>query len=107
MAVLGWLLGCFTMLALGIGIPSENYREERRFLNSVGRGDCIAMFEKEEIELNQIPRLDDATLRELGVNTIGARLRFRDAAQDFLQGVGLQGDQGAGPQGDRDTGLHQ
>lgn len=57
MAVLGWLLGCLTMLALGIGIPSENYREERRFLNSVGRGDCIAMFEKEEIELNQILNL--------------------------------------------------
>ena len=47
------------------------------------------------------------TLRELGVNTIGARLRLRDAAQDFLQGVGLQGDQGPGPQGDQDTGLHR
>ena len=41
MAVLGWLLGCPTLLALGIGIPSENYHEERRFLNSVGRGDYI------------------------------------------------------------------
>ena len=47
------------------------------------------------------------TLRELGVNTSGARLRLRDAARDFLQEVGLQGDQGAGPQGDQDTGLHR
>ena len=66
MAVLGWLLGCLTLLALGNGIPSENYCEERRFLNSVGQGDCMAMFEMEEIEFNHIPRLDNATLRKLG-----------------------------------------
>ena len=104
MAVLGWLLGCLTLLTLANGIPSENYREERRFLNSVGRGDCIAKFEMEEIELNHIPRLDNATLRELGVNTIGARLRLRDAAQDFLQGSGLHGDEGPALQGDQDRG---
>ena len=37
-------------------------------MESVGRGDCVPMFESEEIE-NQ--RLDDATLRELRVSKIG------------------------------------
>ena len=40
-------------------------------MESVGRGDCVPMFESEEIEIHHIQRLDDATLRELGVSKIG------------------------------------
>ena len=64
-------------------------------MESVGRGDFIAMFESEEIEIHHIPKLDDTTLRELGVNTIGGRMRLRDAARNY-QGAGQEGDQGAG-----------
>ena len=57
-------------------------------MESVGWGDCVPMFEMEEIEISHIARLDNATMRELGVNTIGARMRLRDAAQNYLQGTG-------------------
>ena len=49
-------------------------------MESVGRGNCVPLFETEEIEIHHIPRLADATLRELGVNTIGALMRLRDGA---------------------------
>ena len=54
---------------------------------------------REEIEIHHILRLDDATLRELGVNIIGARMRLRDAARNYQgqdQGAGQEGGQGAG-----------
>ena len=61
MAVLRLTIVFLALLAAYNGIPSRNYQVERRFMESVGRGDCIAMFESEEIEIHHIPRLDDAT----------------------------------------------
>ena len=34
---------------LNLGIPLRNYQVERRVMESVGRGNYIAMFESEEI----------------------------------------------------------
>ena len=58
------------LLAAYNGIPSRNYQVERRFMESVGRGDCVPMFESEEIEIQRLD-VDNATLRELRVSEIG------------------------------------
>ena len=61
MAVLGLIIGFLALLAAYDGIPSVNYQVERHSMESVGWG-CVLLFEREEIEINHIPRLDDATL---------------------------------------------
>ena len=39
---------------------------------------------KEEIEIRQIPSLSDQVLADLGVRTVGARLRLRSAASQWV-----------------------
>ena len=59
--------------------------ETSRFLSENGFGNLEPTFLDEEIEVRQIPRLPDNLLVELGVRTIGARLRIRSAADQWLQ----------------------
>ena len=70
---------------LRMKFSSRNYQVERNFMEPVGQGECVPLFKREEIEINQTPRIDNAAVRELGMNTIGARMRLRDAAQNYLR----------------------
>ena len=74
MAVLGLIIGFLALLAAYDGIPSRNYQVERNFMESVGWG-CVPLFEREEIEINHIPRLDDATLIDISSSYIDRHLR--------------------------------
>ena len=67
-----------------ISLPGLHYEEETRFLTKYGFVHLIDNFKQEEVEIHHINRIDDNTLRELGVTTIGARYRLRDAAQEWL-----------------------
>ena len=64
-----------------LALPNPGYRKEKLFLNSVDLGHLAAAFEDEELQISHIWRLDDSSLRSLGVSTMGARQRLRDAAQ--------------------------
>ena len=59
--------------------------ETSRFLNENGFGNLEPTFLVEEIEVRQIPRMPDNLLVALGVRTIGARLRIRSAAGQWVQ----------------------
>ena len=59
--------------------------ETSRFLNENGFGNLEPTFLDEEIEVRQIPRMPDNLLVDLGVRTIGARLRIRSAAGQWVQ----------------------
>ena len=59
--------------------------ETSRFLSGNGLGNLEPTFVDQEIEVRQIPALPDHLLVELGVRTIGARLRIRSAASHWLQ----------------------
>ena len=37
-------------------------------------------FQEEEVEIDHISRISDTDMRDLGVRTIGGRIRLRDAA---------------------------
>ena len=59
--------------------------ETSRFLNGNGFENLEPRFLDEEIEVRHIPGLPDNLLVDLGVRTIGARLRIRSAATQWLE----------------------
>ena len=63
--------------------PSQNYMNESEFLTNSGFVELVENFKKEEIEVPHILRLDNSTLRELGVSSIDTGFRI-------LQGTGFR-----------------
>ena len=61
--------------------------EISRFLNENGFGNLKPRFVDQEVEVRQIPAMPDHLLVELGVRTIGSRIRIRSAAIQSLAGV--------------------
>ena len=59
--------------------------EIKDFLSNSGSQNLETNFVSEEIEVRHIPSLPDHLLAELGVRTMGARLRIRSAATQWLQ----------------------
>ena len=59
--------------------------EISRFLNENGFGNLKPRFVDQEVEVRQIPAMPDHLLVELGVRTIGSRLRIRSAASHWLE----------------------
>ena len=72
------------LLSLGLALP-PNIREEARFLETNGFGHLIGNFEAEEITFNYFDRLTDDQLQQLGVTTMGSRIRFRDALSTWTE----------------------
>ena len=60
------------------------FEETSRFLTDNGFGHVSQQFVEEEIEVRQIPSLPDPVLAVLGVRTVGARLRLRSAASQWV-----------------------
>ena len=60
------------------------FEETSRFLTDNGLGHVSQQFVEEEIEVRQIPSLPDQVLADLGVRTVGARLRLRSAASQWV-----------------------
>jgi hypothetical protein len=87
------------LLAVVLPLPSPGYREESKFLRQAGFEENIERFKEEEVEIQQIARLHDDALKDLGIRTIGARMRIRDAAETWMdssqaRGPGVEGGQG-------------
>ena len=59
--------------------------EISRLLNENGFGNLKPRFVDQEVEVRQIPAMPDHLLVELGVRTIGSRLRIRSAASHWLE----------------------
>ena len=59
--------------------------EISRFLEEHGMRNLTTNFVNQEVEVKQIPTMPDHDLLTLGVRTIGARLRIRSAARQWLQ----------------------
>ena len=64
--------------------PSDGYRKEKEFFDKAGFHSLSNLFEEEEIEIHHILKLDNNTLRLLGVTTIGARMRIRESAEEWM-----------------------
>ena len=70
-------------MSVACSLPSRDYRDETNFLTTAGLGELVPIFKEQEIEIEMIPRLDDMSLRELGILTIGGRRRICDLASNF------------------------
>ena len=58
-----------------------HHSQEERFLKEHGFGHLVEKFHEQEVTMDIMDSLTDADFRQLGVNTVGARHRFRAAAK--------------------------
>ena len=84
------------LLASAGTLPTEGYREERRFLATAGFINLADNFRNEEIEICMVEEFSNDDFRDLGVNTIGGRARLRAAAREWLQSHGTGDGHGQG-----------
>ena len=59
-------------------------RDMEHFLREHGLGNLTQTFVSEEIEVRDVNKLTDQNLMDLGVRTMGARLRLRSAATAWV-----------------------
>ena len=59
-------------------------RDMENFLREQGLGNLTQTFVSEEIEVRHVNKLTDQNLVDLGVRTMGARLRLRSAATAWV-----------------------
>jgi hypothetical protein len=77
-----WLVTATTAVVIPIANGNaQNGNDVRVWLHSVGAGAYADAFVAQDISLDVVPLLSDAHLRELGVATLGARLRLLAAAR--------------------------
>ena len=65
-------------------VNSLEYSQEIQFLKDQGLEHLIEKFRSEEIAINLFPFLSDDNLKELGILTIGARIRFCQSSQTWI-----------------------
>ena len=74
----------YLLLVIHVVSCHAAFEETSRFLTDNGFGHVSQQFVEEEIEVRQIPSLPDQVLADLGVRTVGARLRLRSAASQWV-----------------------
>jgi class 3 adenylate cyclase len=53
--------------------------EIRNWLNEIGLAQYADAFEANDIDIDLLPKVDDQTLKDIGISSAGHRLRVRDA----------------------------
>ena len=69
------------LLLLAVGL---SYHDETEFLTEAGFPHLVDSFRSEEIAMRMMHRLSNLELTELGLNTMGARIRFREAVESWV-----------------------
>ena len=68
-----------------VGLNGSGRDNLKKILNGQGLQNLTETFVAEEIEVRQLRQMSDQNLIELGVRTIGARMRLRSAATTWVQ----------------------
>ena len=69
------------LLLLAMGL---SYHDEIEFLTEAGFPHLVDSFRSEEIIMRMMHRLSNLELQELGLTTMGARMRFREAVESWV-----------------------
>ena len=69
------------LLLLAVGL---SYHDETEFLTEAGFPHLVDSFHSEEIIMRMMHRLSNLELTELGLTTMGARMRFREAVDSWV-----------------------
>ena len=76
---------CLVLLALAnVCLLVPDHRQEEAFLAGLGLSHMKDVFREQEVRVEMIPHLDNATLSSLGFATIGARFNARASARAFV-----------------------
>ena len=76
---------CLVLLALAnVCLLVPDHRQEEAFLAGLGLSHMKDVFREQEVRVEMIPHLDNATLSSLGFATIGARFNARAFARAFV-----------------------
>ena len=70
------------LLLLAVGL---SYHDETEFLTNAGFPHLVDNFQNEEIIVRMMTRLTNQELTELGLTTLGARMRFREAVESWIE----------------------
>ena len=97
---------CLVVLALtDLCLPAQDFSQEEAFLDSLNLSHLKERFVEQDVRLEMVPFLDNATLSSLGVTTIGRRFDVRAAARTFqFQEVEQDEEQGGSCRGRRSRG---
>ena len=79
------------LLLLAVGL---SYHDETEFLTEAGFPHLVDSFRSEEIIMRMMHRLSNLELTELGLTTMGARIRFREAVDSRVARDAAQDDPG-------------
>ena len=79
------------LLLLAVGL---SYHDETEFLTEAGFPHLVDSFRSEEIIMRMMHRLSNLELTELGLTTMGARMRFREAVESWVARDAAQDDPG-------------
>ena len=75
---------CLVLLALAnVCLLVHDHKQEEAFLDGLNLSHLKDTFREQEVRVEMIPHLNDATLSNLGITTIGARFNVRAAARTF------------------------
>jgi len=55
------------------------------WLRSIGLGNYIGIFQKENIDFDNLAQLDEQHLKELGVSTVGDRIKLKKAISELIE----------------------
>ena len=69
------------LLLLAVGL---SYHDKTEFLTEAGFPHLVDSFRSEEIIMRMMHRLSNLELTELGLTTMGARIRFREAVESWV-----------------------
>ena len=78
-----FVLSYLALLFGNFGSPCRDYREVKDFLKSIGMEDLYEKCVEEELTMDLIQILSDDNLKCIGVKTLGARMRFIQAASKW------------------------
>ena len=75
----------FSLLVSLVCHAHPEYAEEEAFLVAGGLSHLVDNFKNQEITMDLMTRLSDSSLKDLGITTMGKRIRFMDSARAWVE----------------------
>ena len=75
----------FSLLVNLLCHAHPEYVEEEAFLVASGLSHLVDNFKNQEITMDLMTRLSDSSSRDLGITTMGRRIRFMDSARAWVE----------------------
>ena len=78
----------FLLLAIADSHPPANYQPVMKLLNDLHLEEYVDLFQREETSVEVLPSVTEEQFRQMGVRTLGQRIRIVNAARQLVQDSG-------------------